>query len=75
MADPRLDNSLTDEERLERLLAQQAEIQAQIASLLPSPTYHTPHRVQKQRQQQRSHVPRSMSSSGPVTMARTPPVG
>ncbi len=75
MADSRLDNSLTHDERLQRLLALQAEIQAQIASLLPSPTNNTTHRVQKHRQHQRSHVPRSMSSSGPVTMARTPSVG
>jgi anti-sigma factor RsiW len=78
MADLRLDTSLEHEEREERLqslLAKQAEIQAQIASLLPYPsTQHHRTPIHKQHQQRRSNVPRSMSSSGTITMARAPSV-
>ncbi|KAN0090599.1 hypothetical protein V8E51_019178 [Hyaloscypha variabilis] len=72
MSDLRLDAS-ADHERLQLLLAKQQQIQAEIAALLPSPT-HQHHRtpIHKQQQQRRTHVPRSMSSSGTVTMARTP---
>jgi hypothetical protein len=65
------DSSLDNEQRLKLLMAKQAEIQAEIASLLPSPS-HQHHRtpIHKQHQQRRSHVPRSMSTSGTTTMAR-----
>lgn len=62
-------------QELEILLAQQAEIQARIASLLPSnSSYHRSpiHKQQQQQQQQRrshNNVPRSMSTSS-ATMAR-----
>ncbi|CZR58214.1 uncharacterized protein PAC_08105 [Phialocephala subalpina] len=77
----------TDQNRLQALLAKQAEfqaaqaeLQAEIASLLPSstsstPSYHiTNHRspIHKQQQQRRSNVPRSMSSNGVPSMSRHP---
>jgi hypothetical protein len=55
---------------LEILLAQQAEIQARIASLQTSSTPHHRSPIHKQKQHRGSHnVPRSMPSSG-ATMAR-----
>lgn len=73
MANLRID---TDNERLQILLAKQAELQAEIASLLPSPPSYPHHRTPIHKQQhhhhRRGHVPRSMSSSGAITMARTP---
>ena len=65
-----------DQDRLQLLFAQQQEIQAEIARLLPSEP-HQHHRTPIHKQQsQRRHAPRSMSSSGAITtMARTPSVG
>lgn len=77
MADLRIDTSLDNDERLQILLAKQAEIQAQIATLLPSPSnqhHRTP--IHKQHQQRRSYnVSRSMSTSGTINMARNHSVG
>jgi hypothetical protein len=69
--------ALDDEQKLELILAKQAEIQAQIASLLPStaaPSSYQFHRVpiHKQKQRQSSNVPRSMSSIGTPTMSSIP---
>lgn len=80
----RIDTSV-DNSRLQALLAKQAEfdaaqaqLQAEIASLLPSSTSSaTYHRspIHKQHQQRRSNVPRSMSSTGVPSMSRHPSVG
>ncbi|KAE8443920.1 hypothetical protein EG329_001230 [Mollisiaceae sp. DMI_Dod_QoI] len=83
-SDLRIDTSV-DNSRLQALLVKQAEfqavqaqLQAEIASLLPSSTsaasYHNNHRtpIHKQHQQRRSNVPRSMSSNGVPSMSRHP---
>ncbi|KUJ15236.1 uncharacterized protein LY89DRAFT_106934 [Mollisia scopiformis] len=77
----RIDTSASiNDSRLQALLAKQAEfdaaqaqLQAEIASLMPSSTpsisYHRSP-IHKQQQQRRSHVPRSMSSTGVPSMSR-----
>jgi hypothetical protein len=65
-----INTALDDGQELQRLLAQQAEIQAEIAALLPSSTappssnqfHQSP--IHKQQQRRRSSAPRSMSSNG-----------
>jgi hypothetical protein len=74
---PWIDTALDDKHKLELMLAKQAEIQAQIASLLPltaPPSSYQFHRVpiHKQKQRQSSNVPRSMSSIGTPTMSSIP---
>lgn len=73
---------LDDGQRLQHLLAQQAQIQAQIESLTPSTAppssypHHQHHRSPiHKHQSRRSNVPRSMSSTGAPTMARHHSVG
>jgi hypothetical protein len=68
------DTALDNERRLQYLLAQQAEIQAKIASLLPRtapPSTNQFHGspIHKQQQRRQSNVPRSMSSNG-TTVSR-----
>ncbi|CAD6442173.1 4c868002-c3a2-40c9-8873-7b25acb54c67 [Sclerotinia trifoliorum] len=70
-------NTSVDQDQLQFLLAQQEQIQAQIASLTSGssslsssfPTHRSP--IYKQQTQRRHNVPRSMSSSG-TSMARHP---
>ncbi|KAI9648259.1 hypothetical protein NHQ30_002891 [Ciborinia camelliae] len=71
-------NTSVDQDQLQFLLAQQEQIQAQIASLTSgsssiSPSSFPHHRspIYKQQTQRRHNVPRSMSSSG-APMARQP---
>lgn len=63
-----------NKQKLEKLLVQQAEIQAQIASLLPSSTHQQRSPIHKQSTQQRrkDNVPRTVSSTA---MARHASVG
>ncbi|ESZ98120.1 hypothetical protein SBOR_1499 [Sclerotinia borealis F-4128] len=74
----RLDTSSVDQDQLQFLLAQQEQIQAQIASLTSGsfststssfPQHRSP--IYKQQIHRRRNVPRSMSSSG-APMARQP---
>jgi len=78
----RIDNgtALDNERRLQNLLAQQAEIQAKIASLLPRtapPSSNQFHRspIHKQQQRRQSNVPRSMSSNGITVSGQLSQVG
>lgn len=69
-------NTSVDQDQLQFLLAQQEQIQAQIASLTSASasTSSFPHHrspIYKQQTQRRHNVPRSMSSSG-APMARHP---
>jgi hypothetical protein len=66
----KINTALVDEQELQRLLAKQAEIQAEIAALLPSstapPSSNQFHRspIHKQQQRRQSDAPRSLSSNG-----------
>jgi hypothetical protein len=63
-ANLKINTALDDEQELQRLLAQQSEIQAEIAALLPSSTQFRRSPIHKQQQRRQSDAPRSMSSGG-----------